>query len=205
MKVRITGKYGEVDNLHPNGHTGIDLGLSEGTPLRSLFNGVVEKVVDYGPENIGKGVLVKFSDGTTGIYGHMSRILVKEGQKVAEGQKLGLSGNTGFSTGPHLHFSLKEDGHFVDPTPLADKLSEYSLNFIERGSVANNDYPTVWGWIYEKTIGEGLSYFITDFISVLPILAVISVGVFALINMFSRSLAKFGVIGTFILGGLSIL
>lgn len=201
MKVRITGRYGEVDELHPKGHTGVDLGLQEGTPLHSLYDGVIERVVDYGRENIGKGIIIRFEDGTEGIYGHLSDIKVSVGQKISEGEIIGYSGNTGFSTGPHLHLGLKENGHFVDPTPLAEKLGK----FIERGSVSENDYPTVWGWIYEKTIGEGLSHWITDFISVFPLLAVISVGVFALINMFSRSLAKLGVIGVFLLGALECL
>ena len=201
MKVRITGRYGEVDSLHPKGHTGIDLGLKEGTPLHNVYEGVVERVVDYGKENIGKGVIVRFKDGTEGIYGHLSDIKVKVGQRVTEGDIIGHSGNTGFSTGPHLHVGMKENGHFIDPTPLADKIGQ----FIERGSVKNNEYPSVWEWLYEKAIGEGLSHWVTDFISVFPILAVVSIGVFGLINMFSRSLAKFGVIGVFILGALECL
>jgi hypothetical protein len=209
MKVRITSRYGDIDKLHPNGHTGIDFGLNEGTPLRSVFDGVVERVVDYGADNIGKGVLVKFSDGTTGIYGHMSRILVKEGDKVAEGQTLGLSGDTGFSSGPHLHFGLKENGHFIDPTPLADKVAENTGSawdrFLQNGDVSNNDYPTVWGWLYEKTLGGNIEHFVSDYISAFPLLAVVSLGVFGLCNMFSRSFAKWGVIITFILGGLAIL
>lgn len=209
MRVNITSRYGDIDRLHPNGHTGIDFSLQEGTPLKSIFDGVVEKVVDYGGENIGKGVLVKFSDGTTGIYGHMSRILVEEGDKVAEGQTLGLSGNTGYSTGPHLHFGLKDNGHFIDPTPLADKVAENTgsvwQRFLENGDVSNNDYPTVWGWMYEKTFGNGIEHFIADYISALPVLAVVSIGVFGLCNMFSRSFAKLGVIGVFIMGGLAIL
>jgi hypothetical protein len=209
MKVTITSRYGDIDKLHPTGHTGIDFSLQEGTPLKSIFDGIVERVVDYGGENIGKGVLVKFSDGTTGIYGHMSRILVREGDKITEGQTLGLSGNTGFSTGPHLHFGLKENGHFIDPTPLADKVAENTgsawQRFLENGDVSNNEYPTVWGWLYEKTFGNGIEHFIADYISAFPLLAVVSLGVFGLCNMFSRSLAKLGVIGTFILGGLAIL
>jgi hypothetical protein len=209
MKVKITSKYGEVNNYHPNGHTGIDFSLNEGTPLKSVFDGIVEQVVDYGGENIGKGVLVKFSDGTTGIYGHMDKIFVKEGQHISEGQMLGLSGNTGYSSGAHLHFGLKENGHFIDPTPLAEKVAENTGNtwdrFLQNGDVSNNDYPTVWGWLYEKTFGNGIEHFIADYISALPFLAVVSLGVFGLCNMFSRSFAKISVIITFILGGLVLI
>jgi hypothetical protein len=209
MKINITSRYGDVDKLHPNGHTGIDFSLNEGTPLRSVFDGVVQKVVDYGSENIGKGVLVQFSDGTTGIYGHMSRIMVKEGQRVTEGQTLGLSGNSGFSTGPHLHFGLKENGHFIDPTPLADKVGEYSGSawdrFLQNGDVTQNEYPTVWGWLYEKTFGGGIEHFVADYISVAPVLAVVALGVFGFCNMFSSTFAKWGAGLTFVLGGLAIL
>ncbi|KAA0565357.1 M23 family metallopeptidase [Bacillus sp. CH30_1T] len=207
MKVRMTGRYGEVDKLHPNGHKGIDLGLSEGTPLRSLYDGVVERVVDYGDENIGKGIIVRFADGREGIYGHLSDIKVKVGQLVSEGDVIGLSGNTGFSTGAHLHFGLKDgNGSFVDPTPLAEKLGEYSQSgwqrFLENGNVANNDYPTIKGWLYEKVIGGGIEHWIENYLISLPILVGVSIGVFALLNMVSKRLANLGVILTFILGGL---
>jgi hypothetical protein len=209
MKITITSRYGEIDKFHPNGHTGIDFSMNEGTPLKSVLDGVVQKVVDYGSENIGKGVLVQFSDGTTGIYGHMSHILVREGQKVSEGQPLGFSGNTGFSTGPHLHFGLKENGHFIDPTPLAEKVADNTgsvwQRFLENGDVSNNEYPTIWGWLYEKTFGHGIEHFISDYISTLPFLAVVSLGVFGLCNMFSRSFAKISVIITFFLGGLVLI
>jgi murein DD-endopeptidase MepM/ murein hydrolase activator NlpD len=209
MKINITSRYGDVDRLHPNGHTGIDFSLNEGSILRSVMDGVVQKVVDYGPENIGKGVLVQFSDGTTGVYGHMSRIIVREGQKVAEGQQLGYSGNSGFSTGPHLHFGLKENGHFIDPTPLADTVGEYTGGvwdqFKQNGDVTQNDYPTVWGWLYEKTFGNGIEHFVADYLSALPLLAVVALGIFGLCNMFSRTFANCGVGLTFVLGGLAIL
>jgi hypothetical protein len=193
MRINITSRYGDVDRLHPKGHTGIDFAMPEGTPLRSVLDGVVERVVDYGGDNIGKGVLVRFSDGTTGIYGHMSEIKVRVGQHIAEGQTLGLSGNTGFSTGPHLHFGLKDGGSFVDPTPLAGKLGE----FIERGSVANNDYPSAWGWLNEAIIGNGIDHWLANFSVALPIVLGVGIGVYGFLNMFSSKIAAWGVVGVF--------
>jgi hypothetical protein len=207
MKVRITSKYGEVSELHPNGHTGIDLGLQEGTPLKTLYDGVVQKVVDYGNENIGKGVIIQFENGKQAIYGHMSKINVREGEILQAGETIGMSGNTGFSTGPHLHFGLKENGEFVDPTPLVEKLSDGpSLwqRFLERGSVEGNDYPTVWGWLYEKAIGGGIERWITDYLMALPILVGVGLGVWGLLSMVNKRLATWGVGFVMVLGGIII-
>ncbi|MFE4524321.1 M23 family metallopeptidase [Cytobacillus firmus] len=128
MKFKITSPYGELAEVRNNiPHHGIDLAMPEGTPLRSIGDGVVESVLDLGGENLGKGVIIKFEDGTTGIYGHMSDIDVKPREIIKEGDLLGLSGNTGLSTGPHLHFGLKDGaGNWSDPTPIVEKVDAMS-------------------------------------------------------------------------------
>jgi murein DD-endopeptidase MepM/ murein hydrolase activator NlpD len=127
MKFRLTGKFGElspVRNMQP--HSGIDLAMPEGTTLRSVADGVVDRVFD-GTGLIGKGLSVKFPDGTRAIYGHMNEVKEHVGDKVNAGDIVGLSGNTGNSTGPHLHFGLKDaNGSVLDPTPIADKLANIS-------------------------------------------------------------------------------
>lgn len=127
MKFRLTGKFGElspVRNMQP--HSGIDLAMPEGTTLRSVADGVVDRVYD-GTGLIGKGLSVKFPDGTRAIYGHMNEVKAHVGDKVNTGDIVGLSGNTGNSTGPHLHFGLKDaNGSVIDPTPIADKLASIS-------------------------------------------------------------------------------
>lgn len=127
MKFRLTGKFGElspVRNMQP--HSGIDLAMPEGTTLRSVADGVVDRVYD-GTGLIGKGLSVKMPDGTRAIYGHMNEVKAHVGDKVNAGDIVGLSGNTGNSTGPHLHFGLKDaSGNVVDPTPYADKLASIS-------------------------------------------------------------------------------
>lgn len=198
MIVRITSKFGEVSRIHPTPHKGIDFGLPEGSKLHSVGNAIVERVVDYGNENIGKGVILRLADNREVIYGHLSDIKVKVGQTLTEGQLIGYSGNTGHSTGPHLHFGLKENGEFIDPTPLAQKLWE-------RGSVADNDYPSLWGFLYEKIIGDGLQHWIADYIMALPVMVGVSIGVWGLLNMVSSRLAAWGVTGVFILGGLMLI
>jgi hypothetical protein len=157
MKFRLSTEYGVLTPVHDTPHTGIDIAMPEGTTLRSVADGIVEKVVDYGSQNIGKGVFVRHEDGSLGIYGHMSNIQVHVGQHIQTGDVLGLSGNTGHSTGPHLHFGLKDaSGQFVDPTPLAEQIVDMSGEkpiwsalkdwIVERGKVntfENADY-NIW-------------------------------------------------------------
>jgi hypothetical protein len=127
MKFRLTGKFGElspVRNMQP--HSGIDLALPENTTLRSIADGVVDRVYD-GTGLIGKGLSVRMPDGTRAIYGHMNEVKAHVGDHVNAGDIVGLSGNTGNSTGPHLHFGLKDaNGAVLDPTPIADKLASIS-------------------------------------------------------------------------------
>jgi hypothetical protein len=127
MKFRLTGKFGElspVRNMQP--HSGIDLQMPEGTTLRSVADGVVDRVYD-GTGLIGKGLSVQMPDGTRAIYGHLNEVKAHVGDHVNAGDIVGLSGNTGNSTGPHLHFGLKDaNGSVLDPTPYADKLASIS-------------------------------------------------------------------------------
>jgi hypothetical protein len=127
MKFRLTGKFGElspVRNMQP--HSGIDLAMPEGTTLRSVADGVVDRVFD-GTGLIGKGLSVRMPDGTRAIYGHMNEVKAHVGDRVNAGDIVGLSGNTGNSTGPHLHFGLKDaNGSVLDPTPIAEKLASIS-------------------------------------------------------------------------------
>jgi murein DD-endopeptidase MepM/ murein hydrolase activator NlpD len=95
-------------------HAGMDFAVSTGTPLTSMSTGTVV----FAGEQSGYGILVKirYWDGTVSYYGHMSRILVNSGDKVEPGEIVGKSGNTGHSTGPHLHLEIHpEGGNPVDP------------------------------------------------------------------------------------------
>jgi hypothetical protein len=199
--VRITSKFGEVSTIHPRPHTGIDLAFPEGSPLYSVGSAVVERVVNYGSENIGKGVILRLADGKQAIYGHLSEVKVKAGQSLSEGQLVGLSGNTGHSTGPHLHLGLKNNGEFIDPTPLADRVGEASggvLNWIA-------EFPTIGGFIYEKVLGIGIEHWISNYIMALPVLAGVSLGVWGLLSMVSRRLATWGVGFVMIIGAFTII
>lgn len=127
MKVKLNGNdfyqvtcpFGSTDPLHPSGHTGIDLAINEGTKLFSPVNGIIEKVADYGNINAGKCIVIKTDSGERVIMGHLSDFKVSEGQSIHQGDLVALSGNTGHSTGSHLHLGLKdENGSFIDPQPL---------------------------------------------------------------------------------------
>lgn len=123
MKFVLTSGFGMIEAVRKGKpHNGLDLAMPVGTKLRSIADGVVERVVDYGSQNLGKGVIIRMEDGTRHIYGHMHDVSVKVGQKVHDGTLIGLSGNTGHSTGPHLHFGMWKDGEFQDPTPVIEEV-----------------------------------------------------------------------------------
>jgi murein DD-endopeptidase MepM/ murein hydrolase activator NlpD len=97
-------------------HPGIDIALAIGTPIRAAGGGTIEAVgtdPDYG-----LFVLLRHPDGYESMYGHASRLLVREGDEVGAGQVIALTGNTGRSTAPHLHFEIRRGGQSLDPLTL---------------------------------------------------------------------------------------
>lgn len=130
MTFKISSEFGAIEQVRGNvPHTGIDVPLEIGTKLRSIVNGTVEKIYDMGTQNIGKGVVIRGDDGNLYTYGHLSKIMVKLHEKVHAGRDIiGLSGNSGHSTGAHLHFAIQHNGQYVDPTPAVKALEEVSGN-----------------------------------------------------------------------------
>lgn len=94
-------------------HKGIDWATPVGTAVVASSGGVVDRA-GWG-SGYGYVVYISHADGRQTRYGHLSKILVKPGEKVSQGQKIALSGNTGRSTGPHIHFEMLIDGVAVDP------------------------------------------------------------------------------------------
>ena len=108
---------------YPHFHTGLDIGVGTGTPVRAADAGtVVLAATNTGPDGkpVGYGTYVVIYHGGDlfTLYGHLSQLGVTVGQKVATGQVIGLSGNTGNSSGPHLHFEVRQGQTPVDPLPL---------------------------------------------------------------------------------------
>jgi murein DD-endopeptidase MepM/ murein hydrolase activator NlpD len=96
-----------------NYHNGIDIVNKPGTPILAAMAGTV---ADVGFNNsYGNYVILKHSGGYQTLYGHMIRYVVIRGQKIQQGQKIGELGTTGYSTGPHVHFSIFRGGQPVDP------------------------------------------------------------------------------------------
>ena len=116
-KVIITQYFGNTPFSSKNpqvyngsGHNGIDFGTKVGTPIYTAAPGVVLGTgnTDTACNGVsyGKWVLVKHGNGLTSLYAHLSVIGVSKGEVLTSRQQVGLSGNTGYSTGPHLHFTV---------------------------------------------------------------------------------------------------
>jgi len=101
---------------YPHFHTGIDMVEPFGSPVFAADDGVVA-LVGSSSSGYGNYVVIAHAGGFDTLYGHLSSILVKAGQRVTQGTPVGLEGSTGNSTGPHLHFELRIAQKPVDPTP----------------------------------------------------------------------------------------
>ena len=100
-------------------HKGLDLKVYIGDTIRAAFDGKV-RIVNYEGKGYGKYVVIRHNNGLETIYGHMSKHLVNEDQQVRAGDPIGLGGNTGRSTGSHLHFETRLCGMALNPALLFD-------------------------------------------------------------------------------------
>ena len=105
-------RQGDVAESHP----GIDIAVPAGTPVRASGGGTV-KEAGYSPD-YGLFVLLRHPSGYETMYGHASRLIVAEGDDIQAGQVIALSGNSGRSTAPHLHFEIRRDAKSLDPLTL---------------------------------------------------------------------------------------
>ncbi|MEL3907362.1 MAG: M23 family metallopeptidase [Treponema sp.] len=116
----ITSRYGWRDNPFLNGarsfHNGIDLAAPRGTPVYAALNG---KVISTGYSTVyGNYVIIRHHSGYQTLYGHLHTILAAKGSWVSISSKIGTVGNTGMSTGPHLHFTVYKNGATLNPAGL---------------------------------------------------------------------------------------
>lgn len=112
----ITSKFGRRWGRM---HKGIDVKVYIGDTIRSAFSGKV-RIVKYEANGYGNYVVIRHYNGLETIYGHMSKHLVKENQIVKAGEPIGLGGNTGRSTGSHLHFETRLCGVALNPALMFD-------------------------------------------------------------------------------------
>ena len=118
-KGNVTSGYGW--RVHPvtgrrEWHPGIDLEIPKGTEVRAVADGQV--IYTGWLLNGGWTVKIRHNSGIVSSYKHLSRILVNQDAVVYVNQNIGLSGNSGLSTGPHLHFSISKNNKYVNPAPL---------------------------------------------------------------------------------------
>ena len=101
-------------------HTGLDIANKTGTPVYTTADGVVAKA-DAEP-GFGKIVTISHTSGYRTLYGHLYSIKVKSGEAVHKGQIIALMGNTGLSTGPHLHYGVSRNGEALNPSPYLNRI-----------------------------------------------------------------------------------
>lgn len=125
MGPRTSSEYGM--RIHPlkrvaRHHDGIDLAAPEGAPIRAIADGDVMYADPHG--GYGRYITIRHRDGYTSHYGHCKTLQVAPGQSVTAGQVIGTVGNSGLSTGPHLHFEVRLHGEPRDPEKLLPGLDE---------------------------------------------------------------------------------
>ncbi|MCE2858030.1 MAG: M23 family metallopeptidase [Comamonadaceae bacterium] len=119
---RRTSGFGT--RMHPilhtqRAHTGVDYAAPTGTPVMSVADGVVTESSYQGA--YGNMVVVQHNARQSTVYAHLSRMNVRKGQSIKQGETIGAVGSTGLSTGPHLHFEFRINGRHVDPLTLAQQ------------------------------------------------------------------------------------
>jgi murein DD-endopeptidase MepM/ murein hydrolase activator NlpD len=112
----ISSPFGYRENPFTNlrtFHSALDIAVNKGTKVKAASDGTV---ADTGYNSVfGNYIILKHASGFQSLYGHLSQVLVHDGSKIPQGSVIGLSGNTGQSTGPHLHFSIFKNGQAIDP------------------------------------------------------------------------------------------
>lgn len=146
--VRVTSGF-SYRRWHPvlrryRPHQGTDFGARKGTPILAVNDG---KVIDAGwRAGYGNTIRIQHAGGYVSLYAHQSKIRAKAGQHVKKGQIIGYSGNTGVSSGPHLHFGLMKHGRWIDPMKVLRRESRVATvlkKFTKYEDVTSTKYKKV--------------------------------------------------------------
>lgn len=152
----VTSRYGYRDAFKRM-HKGIDVSLQIGDTVRAALDGRVERV-DWDPQGYGLFVVIRHKDGLQTLYGHLSRALTAVGSPVLAGAPVALGGNTGNSTGPHLHFETRRYGEAFDPSLMFDfnrpagMTRMRSLSDLDKMGITDNE--SYLNPVYEDNIYE---------------------------------------------------
>lgn len=154
----ITAPYHSIDKVHITPHTGIDYAIPTGTEIHAPLEGIVSRIVDNHPK-LGKVVFIQLDNGYQYLVGHLSQINVHINETIKIGDTIGLSGSTGASTAPHLHFgAINQLGQFIDPSTLFNIQGTVSfLVFINQAITA-----------FTSNISEGTAAFLNILATSIP-------------------------------------
>lgn len=139
----VTSNYG-YRRTFGRMHKGLDIKVYIGDTIRSAFSGKV-RIVAYERHGYGKYIVIRHPNGLETVYGHLSKQMVKEDQVVQAGEPIGLGGNTGRSTGSHLHFETRFLGQAINPAEMFDFVQQdvtgdyYLFRANGRGVVLNGN------------------------------------------------------------------
>ena len=150
---RVTSGYGFREKFNRM-HNGIDIAMPVGHAVRVVMPGTVEKVA-YENGGYGCYITVRHDNGYETRYAHLSSTLVNAGDYVEADQEIALSGNTGNSTGPHLHFEVRHNGVPVDPATMFDFGGNSSE--IQRPALLSGNLADPCQYIIENRITTGLN------------------------------------------------
>ena len=151
---RVTQRFGENPAMYKKfglaGHNGLDYGVPEGTAVFAPMDGII-RVTDSGENGYGLHIKLRNSSrASEAVLGHLSKVLVQDGQEVRMGDKIGLSGNTGYSTAPHLHEGFRR------LIPSSVSLWDWQVEDVNNGFsgyVDHADYSICWkGTLFNNTL-----------------------------------------------------
>ncbi len=132
ISLRVTSSFGyrkDPFTRRPSFHAGVDIAGNSGDPIYVTADGTVQYA---GRDSAhGNNIIVKHANGIRTRYMHLKKILVKEGDKVLRGEKIGLLGSTGRSTGPHLHYEVSKNGETVDPRPYMQLTGKDDIQHVQ--------------------------------------------------------------------------
>lgn len=130
----VTSRFGW---RHRRAHKGIDIDLVTGDDVMAMFNGKVRSARYF--KGLGKAVVIRHANGLETVYGHLSKISVKENDTITAGTVIGKGGNTGNSRGSHLHLVVSYRGEYINP--------EYLFDFSEKNKIRSQELWVTRRWV----------------------------------------------------------